>query len=566
MIQMSRRRLPATAFRSESAYFCPICIAVKPYRRRLWDIEAVHACPEHGLLLQASCFCCGEGISWRSTLTAECSQCGVWLGLAPKQSAPADLLWLSEQIQLQLNAPLGDSATQALSKLSNIYRLVMLILTGGGSAGRGTATLGAISDAQGVDFAIAAASCLRAEPRLVKALLEAQLAEQARVQPLVGAWSWETALRRSLRRYPFNTDAVAEWRGAIEEVLSTPKTVPMPFFVAVAGTNKMHGALITFDEFADWMGVAGKQIRKREARRWLKRNNLLVTYRSETRISVTELERLAAKWLSQSRPETTHDDWITLQHFMRHGPSRWNLSVWQALDAAGEGALGSLSWQPGKRLSDLAFSKSRMLNLVPTEKTTWPYVTLTDAARQAGMYPDAMRRAAKAGLIIAKRVRCPDGYYRDAFAILDWQHFASTYVFSGELAREAQDDPRRFSDKLKDEGIKPASGPGIDGGLVYIFKRTDVENLDLKRIAKKRGYRTSCGRPHSTAAEQRDAQRAQLGLLNSSAASKYVGISIQRLASAVRSKLLKAVKHNGTLGNRRYFRRQDLDAYMAALR
>jgi hypothetical protein len=108
---------------------------------------------------------------------------------------------------------------------------------------------------------------------LVKALLEAQLAEQARVQPLVGAWSWETALRRSLRRYPFNTDAVAEWRGAIEEVLSTPKTVPMPFFVAVAGTNKMHGALITFDEFADWMGVAGKQIRKREARRWLKRNN-----------------------------------------------------------------------------------------------------------------------------------------------------------------------------------------------------------------------------------------------------------------------------------------------------
>jgi hypothetical protein len=207
-----------------------------------------------------------------------------------------------------------------------------------------------------------------------------------------------------------------------------------------------------------------------------------------------------------------------------------------------------------------------MLNLVPTEKTTWPYVTLTDAARQAGMYPDAMRRAAKAGLIIAKRVRCPDGYYRDAFAILDWQHFASTYVFSGELAREAQDDPRRFSDKLKDEGIKPASGPGIDGGLVYIFKRTDVENLDLKRIAKKRGYRTSCGRPHSTAAEQRDAQRAQLGLLNSSAASKYVGISIQRLASAVRSKLLKAVKHNGTLGNRRYFRRQDLDAYMAALR
>jgi hypothetical protein len=477
--------------------------------------------------------------------------------------APRDLLWLSTQVKDLVNATPTPPATRTLSNLLNAYRLTMLVQTGGGSAGRGQAVVQEVSDVQAAEFAVGAAACLRAGPNSIRSLVETQLENQAQVQPLVGAWSWETRIRRSLRRYPFNDIEFGDWRGAVENALSAPRLGSVEIRSTVAGPDGTPSDLITSDELADWMGIATKQIRTKEAQRWLQRNNLVVKYYSESRISVGALANLAAKLLSQSQPNSTNDDWITLQQFMQQGPSRWHLSVWQALDAAAVGRIGPLAWQSGQRLATLAFSKSGILRLAVKPKNGWPYVILTDAARQLQIYPDALRRAAKAGLISANLMRCPDGHYRHAFTVESWEEFVATYVFAGELARKAHDEPRRFSDKLKDEGIKPVSGPGIDGGLVAIFKKSDVEKIDLKLIAGKRGYRTNSGRPDTKTAAQRDAKRARLGWLDSTAASEYTGISVQRMASAVRKKKLKAVKHSGVLGNRRFFRRQDLDAYMA---
>lgn len=565
----SRRRLrrvghhwiPISAFCEASARFCPVCIAIKPYRRRIWDIEAAQACSEHGLLLQSSCFHCGASLSWHGTLIDECGHCGVWLGLAPKENAAENLIRLSVRIKLLLEAPTA-SAQQSLHTLLNAFTLVMLVQTGGGSVGRGSPAVGQKNESDLSDLIVNAASCVLDGPHAIRPLVESQLLQQVVDQPHIGSWPWEMAIRRSLKRYPFNGVEFVDWRAAIQDALSKRTTATAQLESWMAGSEATTCDLITFDELADWIGVSRKQIRTRECHRWLRRNKLLTEYLSETRVSVVGLTKLASKLLSRSRSQLADDDLITVQCFVRLGPSRWGISLWQVLDDAVQGELGELVWQRGHRVADLKLSRSRVLRLATKGEGARLYVTLADAARELQIYPDALRRAGKAGLISAKRVRCPDGYYRDSFGLSDWEKFTRTYVFGGELARLAGDDPRRFSEKIRDEGIEPVSGPGIDGGLVFIFKRHDVEKLDLKRVAEKRGYRTNCGRRDLKTAAKHKTKHERLGWMNSTEAAKYVGLSVQKMASAVRKKHLKAVVHRGSLGNRRFFRKRDLDAYM----
>lgn len=66
------------------------------------------------------------------------------------------------------------------------------------------------------------------------------------------------------------------------------------------------------------------------------------------------------------------------------------------------------------------------------------------------------------------------------------EKFNSTYVFSVEIAKICNVNPNTVLAYLKKANIRPVSGPNVDGGFKYLFKRKDIDNFDLSSIKPSR--------------------------------------------------------------------------------
>lgn len=60
--------------------------------------------------------------------------------------------------------------------------------------------------------------------------------------------------------------------------------------------------------------------------------------------------------------------------------------------------------------------------------------------------------------------------------------FESSYILSSRLAQRLRTDSSYLAKLLMNQGIQPISGKNVDGGLRYVFKRSEVESLDLASL------------------------------------------------------------------------------------
>lgn len=68
--------LPSTSFTHRRMHICPCCIAESPWIRPLWRLKVVTACPVHGITLVQNCHRCREPVRWNTALTGACG-CGL---------------------------------------------------------------------------------------------------------------------------------------------------------------------------------------------------------------------------------------------------------------------------------------------------------------------------------------------------------------------------------------------------------------------------------------------------------------------------------------------------------
>lgn len=62
-------------FLSTQRRACPRCLAEQGYHKSLWDLSVVHACPVHGTKLISRCGQCGRRLGWRTAPLTKC-KCG----------------------------------------------------------------------------------------------------------------------------------------------------------------------------------------------------------------------------------------------------------------------------------------------------------------------------------------------------------------------------------------------------------------------------------------------------------------------------------------------------------
>lgn len=114
--------------------------------------------------------------------------------------------------------------------------------------------------------------------------------------------------------------------------------------------------------------------------------------------------------------------------------------------------------------------------------------TVKYAARILGVKQEVLVQFVKNGFLAApiddktKRIRS-----LSESAITE---FSNEYVLGARMAAKFRTSPGYFVRKLQNEGIFAVAGPSIDGSRQYLFRRKDVEGVDIENIFKKKNART----------------------------------------------------------------------------
>ncbi|WP_148715522.1 TniQ family protein [Chitinolyticbacter meiyuanensis] len=108
-------------------------------------------------------------------------------------------------------------------------------------------------------------------------------------------------------------------------------------------------------------------------------------------------------------------------------------------------------------------------------------------------YPEAARKLMKFGWI-PHRSRDLAGAKRLIAHRDDVEHFNQQYMLIGTFAAHINENPTNLAERLMALGLKPVAGPSVDGMLVYVFRRDELERVDLKLVHGLTDYPTRTGR------------------------------------------------------------------------
>ena len=179
-------------------------------------------------------------------------------------------------------------------------------------------------------------------------------------------------------------------------------------------------------------------------------------------------------------------------------------------------------------------------------------VTVTEAASQLNIYPDAIRRVIKAGLLTGQKGVGTQVLLRSE----SLRHCQLEYVFVKELAAAWATNHTNLAERLMAVGIQPVSGPSIDGGLVYLFRRAEVNDEVRQSVCSLTGYATRAGRKLAGKQEKQLA-----GYLTAQQVADDLGISTQQVARLVANGHLEESRPDGITSNRRYISERALATY-----
>lgn len=119
-------------------------------------------------------------------------------------------------------------------------------------------------------------------------------------------------------------------------------------------------------------------------------------------------------------------------------------------------------------------------------------LTIDEFAQVAKTYSDAIRRVVKAGLVL------PDiekkGKTGVKFSVKTVDSFCRRYCFSSEIAQSVKQGRTIIGAVLSSAGVEPVSGPKVDGALVPLYRRSDLDGLDVLSLVEKKEFKSNAGR------------------------------------------------------------------------
>lgn len=167
------------------------------------------------------------------------------------------------------------------------------------------------------------------------------------------------------------------------------------------------------------------------------------------------------------------------------------------------------------------------LRCAPTHRqaTTTVILGIRDVAQRLGTNTESVRGAIRLGWL--------DGTKGTLRSAVEWsvtsasmQVFEDLYVFASAIAKAHRVSALTIASRLRSVGLIPVSGPDVDGGVTYIFKRIALAEIDLAS-ALTEPYRSPGGRKKNGVHQER------AGGMPSKETAAILGISVRQLRDVV---------------------------------
>lgn len=116
-----------------------------------------------------------------------------------------------------------------------------------------------------------------------------------------------------------------------------------------------------------------------------------------------------------------------------------------------------------------------------TANLTDDLTTIADAALRLHTNTESVRGVIHAGLLPARQGTPGSGvrWSIDPAGLVAFDH---NYVFASALAKQYLASRTTLASRLRSVGLSPVSGPGIDGGFTYLFRRDDLRPIDMATV------------------------------------------------------------------------------------
>ena len=169
----------------------------------------------------------------------------------------------------------------------------------------------------------------------------------------------------------------------------------------------------------------------------------------------------------------TVSDWVTLDWLFRYELSN-DQGAGLLINSIRDGSLMAVRNAMTTELVDVMVCRSALRTLCgPPPTVDARQISLMEAAAVMQVKQEVVYSLVRSKLLLAELKRIGR---RPALWVTrdELQRFATTFIFGRDLAKALSTSSRSLTSKLKDLGVEPVAGPGIDTCRQLVFRRSDI--------------------------------------------------------------------------------------------
>ncbi len=520
---------------------CPKCLKAQNYCRKLWDYTAATACPTHNVLLIDECSKCHKRITWSRKRVSIC-RCGIDFRQAevsninPKEAAVSRLI---------LDVLEGSSKSRSVAvanpfsnlDLSSVLGALFFFAIQQESGERLVRSFPSLTVREAHNAMLNAFSVFEDWPNNFHAFLDEKCSTKSDYISTNNLFNRYGSIARQLYRVNYLPEPISgilrgEFEVHVTERWDEGRSQAPVWFSNHCGkyvTRKKAAAILNVSpqtierlvregklsakigrnnvrqkfsvdaaEVDNLLSIYGRSLSMYEATRFLglrpghvkalSRRGLLTetSFEPDVRIDRASAQRLLESIIAKIKtPARSKERWRDFENVLERLSVRLSRQSWGIEDFVTDILSGQLTPKSTRMdrtgFRKLRFSASDVARYQRQKlKALDNYYVLEDKV-SCGLRPGTVYFLARRGLITTKGTR-KKGNATRIITRSAVQSFDDSHITARTIARIVGSSIPFIVNTLKAQGVYPVSGTSVDGGPMYIFRRTDIDDSRIDSI------------------------------------------------------------------------------------
>jgi predicted site-specific integrase-resolvase len=480
-------QVPHNLIRLKSPKICPACLKESNYIRKIWELAPVTVCPLHECLLVDECPNCGKPISWNRNEVSQCCCSCDWRDTG-SMPVTQNHLRVTRQIFKLCGLPPFDKwnglikAKNPLSTLTveDFIRTLSFVARHQNTTFKTQAVSSLISKRVDDLHATLSNACEVFDdwPERYYSFLERVRAQQDQTKLKSGIESDFRNLYHGLyyqllgsqfdfMRTSFEEYLITQWDGGHvrPNKFNANLFEKRKYISKQEVCRRLHVELAWVDGLIE-EGIIHTVIRKR------RKSLTLIEAESLHRLINTFKKIRAAVKVKQLPHASKSVDLIEAVKILKRG----SIGIGHLIKLILNEELLPCAKNPKEGLNCLRFTKETIMDYLKGQLLAFrggDNLYIPEAAKLMGLSSQGAYFLAKKGIIVTQP-SIGDNRPHLLVTRKTTEQFNHKYISSARLSKEVKLGPYYLTKLLRERGVEAESGPTVDGGIQYVFKKSDL--------------------------------------------------------------------------------------------